>query len=78
MAPPKASDGGRSVRLSLSFGPVTLATFGKLICGLSNSDSGVGEQEAQLSEFALYDVTLGTAVPPMLVTTPPTGVGSAL
>lgn len=47
MAPPKASDGGRSVRLSLSFGLVMVATLGKLI---SNSALGIGEQEARLLE----------------------------
>lgn len=53
MAPPKASDGGRSVRLSLSFGPVTMVTVGEVdMGGLSNSAIGVGEQEARLLEFA--------------------------
>lgn len=47
LAPPKASDGGRSVRLSLSFAPLMLATD---TGGLFHSVIVVGELEAPPSK----------------------------
>lgn len=53
MVPSKASDDGRSVRLSLSFGLVMVATLRKLTCTAFLSQLRVlDEQEARLSEVA--------------------------